>query len=85
MQVLFVRKKGKSVNQSNQSKVMVAVQVRDKNVGDFAAADFVFDHLYLCAFSAIHQVIGAVVRHHLAGGVAVECRNRGVISKDSDR
>lgn len=53
---------------------MVAVQVRNKNVGDLAAADLVLDHLDLCALAAIHQVIGSVVRHHLAGGVTIESR-----------
>jgi hypothetical protein len=59
---------------------MIAMQVRNKHVRNAAAPDLVLDHLDLCAFAAIHQVAGAVVRYQLAGGMAVECRHCRIIS-----
>jgi hypothetical protein len=59
---------------------MIAVQVRNEDVRDLAAADFVTQQLHLGAFSTIDQVIVAVVGQYLTGGVAVKCRNCRIIA-----
>ena len=46
----------------------------NENMRDLTSPDLVLDHLYLRALAAIYQEIIAVVRHHLAGGVAVKSR-----------
>ena len=51
-------------------------------MGDLAAPYFVIDQLDLRALTAINQVIGAIMGHHLAGGVPVKCRNSGIIPED---
>jgi hypothetical protein len=52
---------------------MIAVKVGDEDMRDLTPADLVLDHLYLRAFAAIHQVIDAILCHHLAGRMPVEC------------
>src|SRR5580658_1621177 len=41
--------------EANQAKVVIAVQMRNKDMVDLAAADFVFGHLHLGPFAAIDQ------------------------------
>jgi hypothetical protein len=60
------------------------MKMRDENVRDFTASDLKIDHLYLGAFTTIHQVITPIVCQHLAGGVPVKSRYCRIISQDSD-
>ena len=53
-------------------------------MGDLAAPDLIIDHLDLGAFPAIHEVIGTVNRHYLAGWVPVKGGNSGIIAKYGD-
>ena len=50
--------------------------MRDKNMRDLASPDLVVDHLDLCAFTTIYQVIVTIVGNHLAGRMAIEGRYR---------
>ena len=68
-------KQAKCVKQSDQAKIMVAMQVRNKDVRDFAPPDFVVDKLDLCAFATVNEIVCTIMCHHLAGGVTVECRH----------
>jgi len=49
-----------------------------------AAPDFVVNHLDLGAFPTIDQEIEIIQRNDLAGGMPVEGRYGGVISKDGN-
>jgi len=62
---------------------MIAVKVRNKNMGDLAAADLIIDELDLGAFSTVYKVVGTVKRYHLAGWMAVKCRNSRIVSENS--
>ena len=53
---------------------MVAMQVRNKNMVDAAAADTVFGHLHLRAFAAIYQEQIVIQRHQLGSRVAIKSR-----------
>jgi hypothetical protein len=76
MYFLFMRKHTKCVQQSHQAKIMIAMKMGNKNMGDLSSPDLVFDHLDLRSFPAINQVVGAIVRYNLAGGMAIERRYR---------
>jgi hypothetical protein len=80
MKLLQVVQKAEGIDKAHESEVMIAMQVRNKHMRNAAAPDFILDHLDLCAFAAIYQVAGAVVRYHLAGRMAVECRHCRIIS-----
>ena len=84
MQFLLVIEQSKAVDEPDQAKIMIAVQVRNKDMGYLAPADLIIDHLYLCAFAAIDQVVIAIIGHHLAGGMPVKCRYSRVIAENSD-
>ena len=82
MQLLLMTQQIKRVDKPNQSEIMIAVKVRNKNMRYTAAADLVIDHLYLRALAAIHQEIVSIQRNHLAGRVTVKSRNSRIISED---
>jgi len=84
MQILLVTEQTETVDEPDQSKIMIAVQMRNENMGNAAASYFIIDHLNLCAFAAINKKIISVHRHHLAGWMPVKCRYRGVIAEYSD-
>ena len=63
---------------------MVTMQVRDENMGNAAATDLIIDHLYLGTFTTIYQEIETIQGYDLAGGMSIECRYGGVISKDGN-
>jgi hypothetical protein len=56
--------------------------MRDENMRDLTPADLVIDELNLSTLAAIHEVVIAVDRYHLAGRVTVECRNCRIITED---
>ena len=85
MKLLLMPKQAERIDESYQSEIMITMEMGNKNMGDLASSDLEIDHLDLCAFPAIHQVIIPIKRNHLAGGMAIECRNCRVISKDSYR
>jgi hypothetical protein len=70
------------IDQSNQPKIVVAMEVRNEYMGDPAAPDLVVDHLDLSTLPAIDQIIVAAQRHHLAGGVPVKGRYGRIIPKN---
>jgi hypothetical protein len=74
----------KTIDQPDQTKVMIAMEMRDEDVRDPASPDPVLYHLDLRSFPTIDQKIISVHRYHLAGRVTVKRRNGRVISKDSD-
>lgn len=80
MQLLQMRQEAKSVEQPNKSVIMVAMQVRNKYMGDFAPPHFIFHHLDLGAFATIYQIVGAILAYYLAGRVAVESGYCGVVA-----
>ena len=84
MQFLFMTEQTETIDQPDQSKIMVAVQMGYKYMGDLAAPDLVIDQLDLGALATIDQVIIAIQCHHLAGRVTVECRYSRIIAKDRD-
>ena len=84
MQYLLVAEQAQGINQSDESEIMVTVQVGNKNMGDPAPADFVPDQLDLGTFPAIDEVVGAIKSHHLAGRVTIESGYGRIISQNSD-
>jgi hypothetical protein len=58
------------------------MKMGNEDVGDLAAPDLVFDHLYLGAFAAINQEEIAIYRHDLARRMPVECRYCRIVSQD---
>jgi hypothetical protein len=54
VQVVLAAQQAHTGDETDKTKVMIAMQVRDKNMVDAAAADAVFGHLHLGAFPAIH-------------------------------
>jgi hypothetical protein len=80
-----MRQQVKGVEQANQSKIVIAMEVRNKDVRDLASAHFVFDHLDLCAFTAVDQVTDTILRNHLAGWMAVEGRYRRIVPQNRYR
>jgi len=57
--------------QSGKAQVMVAVQVRNKNMVDALKFYFVFPQLHLRAFTAVDQKKAVVAVEHLCAGIAV--------------
>ena len=55
MKILCAVEQAHAGEQADQSKVMIAVQVRNENVIDLAALYFVFGKLHLCSFAAVNQ------------------------------
>ena len=82
MQLLLVTEEAEGIDKSYQPEIMIAMKMGDEYMRDAAAADLIIDQLYLGAFPAIHEKIIAIQCYHLAGGVTVESRYSGVISKD---
>ena len=82
MQVLLMTKQAETCDEAHQSEIVIAVKMGNKNMGDLTAADLVFYHLYLRAFTTINQIIIAIKRYYLAGRVTIKCRYRRVISED---
>ena len=68
-------------DKANKPKIMISVQVRDKNMVDPASADFVLVHLRLCAFTAVDQKKMIIQGHYLGRRVAVKRRYGRVISE----
>ena len=85
MKILLMTKQAKARNKANQTEIMIAVEMWNKNVGDLATPDLVFDHLYLGAFATINQVIISIQCYYLAGGMTIECRDCWVIAEDGYR
>lgn len=84
MQYLLVAEQTERADQANQSEIMVTMQMGNENMRDAATPYLIVDQLDLGALATIHQVIGAIERHHLAGWVAVEGRYGGIITQNSD-
>jgi len=59
--------------QADESEIVVAVEMGDKDMVDLAAADLVFGHLHLGAFATIHQEYLVFHRHDLGCRVTIEC------------
>jgi hypothetical protein len=53
---------------------MISMQMRNEDVGDLTTPDLVIDHLNLCAFTAINEIVIAIKRYYLAGRMPVKCR-----------
>lgn len=53
---------------------MIAVEVGNEDAGDFTAADFIIDELYLGAFTTIDHETISIHRNDLAGRMTIECR-----------
>lgn len=70
----------KRIDKPNETKIMVAMQVRNENMRDLTAAYFVIDKLDLGSFSAINKVIVAVKGYYLACGMTVKCRYCRIIA-----
>ena len=85
MQVMVPAQETHAGDQTDQSEIMVPMQVRDKNMIDTAAPDLVFIHLGLGAFPAIDQEKMIVQGDHLGRGMTVEGRDGRIISKYSYR
>jgi hypothetical protein len=81
MQFLLVTQQAKGIDEPDQAKVMVAVQVRNEDMRDLTPPDLIIDQLDLGAFTTIHQVIAPVKGHYLAGRMPVKSRNGRIISK----
>ena len=84
MQFLLPTQQTERIYQADQPEIMVAVQVRDEDMGYAAATDLIIDHLYLGAFTTINQEIETTQGYDLAGGMTIKCRYGGVISKDGN-
>jgi hypothetical protein len=84
VKVLLVTEKTKAVDQSDKTEIMIAMKMRNENMGDPASPDLVTDHLYLCAFAAIDKKKIIVHRHNLAGGVAIKCGYCRVIAENGN-
>jgi len=84
MEYLLVSEQAQGIDQSDQSEIVIPVQVGNKNMGDPAPPDLIPDQLYLGTLPAIYQVIGTIQGYHLAGGVPVKGRNSRIISQNGD-
>ena len=67
--------------QSDQSEIVVTMQVGDENMIYPASPDLVLIHLCLRAFPAIDQEKMVIQRNHLGCWVPVESRYGRIISK----
>ena len=72
--IMLAAQQAHAGNKANQPKIMVAMEVRNKNMIDTAAAYAVFGHLHLCAFSAINQKQIIIQRHYLGSRMTVKSR-----------
>lgn len=84
MQVLLMAEQTKTIDETNKSEIMIAVQVRNKNMRNLTPADFVIDHLNLRAFATINQIIVTVNSNYLTGRMPVKCRNSRVIAQNGN-
>jgi hypothetical protein len=53
MEILCSAQQAHTCKQANQTKIMITMQVRNKDVADFTLPDLVFGHLQLGAFAAV--------------------------------
>ena len=84
MEILLVAEQAETIDKTDQPEIMIAVKMRDKNMGYFTAPDFIIDHLNLRAFAAVYKEIMPVHCHYLAGRMPVKSGYSRVISKNSD-
>jgi len=82
MHLLLVIQQAERIDQPDQAKIMIAMKVGNKNMGDLAPPDLIIDQLYLRALTAVYQVVAAIQGHYLAGGMAVKGRYCRIISED---
>jgi hypothetical protein len=73
----------KSRNKAEYAKIMVAMQMTDKNMIKIPVFDAIFDHLHLGSFAAIDHQLHVSQLHNLTGRVLMGCGDRGTISQDS--
>ena len=67
-------------DQPDQSEIMVAMQMRYKNMVDPAPPDLVPGHLHLCTLAAINQVTFFQRLQDLRSGVPVKSRYGGIVT-----
>ena len=67
--------------QSNEAKIVIAMQMRNEYMADFAPPDFIFCHLRLRAFAAINQEMKFIYGYYLRCWVAVECGKCRIVAK----
>jgi hypothetical protein len=67
--------------QADQPEIVIPMEVRNENVVYTASSDFVFVHLRLGAFTAIHEEKMIIQCNHLGSRVPVESRNGRIVSK----
>jgi hypothetical protein len=81
MQIMVSTEKTHAGDETDESEIMVPMQVRDENMIDTAAPDFVFIHLGLRAFPAIDQEKVIIQGDDLGRGMTVKGRDGRIISK----
>ena len=84
MKVRFTPKQAHTGDQAYQAKIMITVQMRNKNMVDTASLDTVFCNLHLGSFAAVDKKKVLVKCHYLRSRMPVKGWYRGIIAKDSD-
>ena len=74
MNILLATQKSHTCDESDQTEIMISVQVRNEDMIDLAAPDLIFRNLCLSTFTAIHKEQVLVHRNYLRGRMTVKCR-----------
>ena len=74
MQVVLPSRQTHTVEQADESIIMISVQVRNEDMTDLAPSDLIPVHLDLGPFATVDQKQTISCRHHLCGGVTIEHR-----------
>ena len=80
MQILGTSQQPHAGQKADEPEIVIAVQMRNENVIDLAAADLVFGHLHLGTFAAIDKEDLILHGDHLGGRVTIKSRQSRVIA-----
>ncbi len=72
MQLLGTTQQAHAGQQTDQPEIMIAMQMGNEDIVDFAAPDLVFGHLHLGAFTAVDQENLVFHRDHLGGRMTIK-------------